>query len=109
MMKSEKLEVVRRAYAQQILAVHGLPDARLELAFASVAREHFLGPGPWQTCRGPGSYTRTPSEDPVYLYTDALFGIVPARGINNGQPSLHSALLAAAGICRASRQLGQIA
>jgi len=98
MMKSEEMEIVRRAYAKQILAVHGSQDARLELAFASVAREHFLGPGPWQTCRGPGSYTPTPSKDPVYLYTDALFGIVPDRGINNGQPSLHAALLAAAGI-----------
>jgi protein-L-isoaspartate(D-aspartate) O-methyltransferase len=98
MMKSEEIEIVRRAYAKQILAVHGLRDARLELAFASVAREQFLGQGPWQTCRGPGSYTPTPSKDPVYLYTDALFGIVPERAINNGQPSLHAALLAAASI-----------
>jgi len=96
MMQQEELVIVRRAYAKQILAVIGLQDARLEFGFASVPRERFLGPGPWQTFRGPGLYTPTPSMDPVYLYTDALIGIVPERGINNGQPSLHAALLAAA-------------
>jgi len=91
--KRLELEIVRRAYAKQIMAAIGLNDLRLEEAFASVPREDFLGPGPWQTFRGPGFYTPTPSDDPVYLYTDMLFGIVPERNINNGQPSLHAALL----------------
>ena len=41
-------------------------------------------------------YVATPSDDPVYLYQDALVGIIPDRGVNNGQPSLHAMLIAAA-------------
>jgi protein-L-isoaspartate(D-aspartate) O-methyltransferase len=96
--KQSELEIVRRAYAKQILASAGSNDPRLELAFASIRREDFLGPGPWQTFRGPGVYTPTPSADPIYLYTDNLIGIVPERGINNGQPTLHAILLAHAKI-----------
>jgi len=96
--KRLELEIVRRAYAKQILAAAGLNDPRLEHAFASIRREDFLGPGPWQTFRGPGVYTPTPSADPIYLYSDKLIGIVPERGINNGQPTLHAILLANAKI-----------
>ena len=96
--KRLELEIVRRAYAKHIMAAVGLNDSGLEKAFASIPREDFLGPGPWQTFRGPGFYIPTPSDDPVYLYTDMLFGIVPARNINNGQPSLHAALLGTVGI-----------
>jgi protein-L-isoaspartate(D-aspartate) O-methyltransferase len=96
--KQLELEVVRRAYAKHIMAAVGLNDPPLETAYATTAREDFLGPGPWQTFRGPGIYTATPSDDPIYLYTDGVFGIVPARGINNGQPTLHAALLASTSI-----------
>jgi hypothetical protein len=44
-----------------------------------------------------------PSDDPVYLYTDWLFGIVPERNINNGQPSLHAALLATVAVKQGER------
>jgi protein-L-isoaspartate(D-aspartate) O-methyltransferase len=94
--KRLELEIVRRAYAKHIMAAVGVNDLGLEIAYASIPRENFLGPGPWQTFRGPGIYIPTPSDDPVYLYTDLLFGIVPERNINNGQPSLHAILLAAA-------------
>ena len=40
----------------------------------------------------------TPSADPIYLYADTLIGILPERGINNGQPSLHAVLFAKAQI-----------
>jgi protein-L-isoaspartate(D-aspartate) O-methyltransferase len=93
-----EIEFVRRAYAKHIMAAVGVSDADLELAFASTPREDFLGPGPWKTFRGPGLYTSTPSADPVCLYTDDPIGIVPERGINNGQPSLHAALLGTVGI-----------
>jgi protein-L-isoaspartate(D-aspartate) O-methyltransferase len=45
--REEELAVVRRAYAKQTLAQVQIEDARLELAFATVRREDFLGPGPW--------------------------------------------------------------
>ena len=44
----------------------------------------------------PGGYRATPDPDPVYLYTDDVIGILPERNLNNGQPSLHAALIAAA-------------
>jgi protein-L-isoaspartate(D-aspartate) O-methyltransferase len=42
------LAIVRRAYARQMLAVAGVEDAALEAAFATVRRERFIGPPPWQ-------------------------------------------------------------
>jgi protein-L-isoaspartate(D-aspartate) O-methyltransferase len=96
--QQEELAIVRRVYAKQMLAVFGVTDPRVEAAFAAVRREAYLGPGPWPILvpwhrRG---YMPTPSDDPVYLYQDALVGIIPERSLNNGQPSLHAMLIAAA-------------
>jgi protein-L-isoaspartate(D-aspartate) O-methyltransferase len=88
------LRVVRCAYAKQIMAAAGVPYERLAAAFASVPRERFLGPGPWPILRWGRGYERSPSADPVYLYSDDLVGIDPAREINNGQPSFHFVLMA---------------
>ena len=96
-MEEGELAIVRRAYARHVLANAGVDDARVEAAFAAVRREHFLGPGPWLMPRWSRRYVPTPSDDPVYLYQDALVGIVPERDLNNGQPSLHAMLIAAAG------------
>jgi len=46
--------------------------------------------------RWPHRYVPTPSDDPVYLYQDALVGIIPERDLNNAQPWLHAMLIAAA-------------
>lgn len=93
-----ELAIIRRAYAKQILAEGGVTDPRICAAFSRVPREDFLGRGPWQVMRAPGVYTTTPEADPVYVYTNQLVAILPDRGINNGQPSLHAMLLAAVGI-----------
>src|SRR4051794_9223311 len=72
---------------------------RVEAAFATVKREDFLGPGPWPVLRWrvpTPHYTMTPSADPVYLYINDVIGILPERTLNNGEPSLHAALIAAA-------------
>src|SRR5467141_287436 len=79
------------------MAACGIRNLRVEAAFAAVAREDFLGPGPWQIVRWGGGYRATPDPDLVYLYTDDVIGILPERNLNNGQPSLHAALIAAAG------------
>jgi protein-L-isoaspartate(D-aspartate) O-methyltransferase len=95
----EELEIVRRAYAKQVMAAAGVEDARVEAAFAAVRREKFLGPGPWPILRQRGPthrYVATPSADPVYLYSNDVIGILPERHLNNGQPSLHAMLIAAA-------------
>lgn len=92
------LAIVREAYAKQTMALADVADPRIGAAFAHVRREDFLGPGPWQMMRAPGLYSPTPGADPVYVYTDRVVGLIPERGINNGQPSLHAMLLGAAGI-----------
>jgi protein-L-isoaspartate(D-aspartate) O-methyltransferase len=88
------LKIVRRAYGKQIMAASGVPYERLARAFAAVPREKFLGPGPWPILRWGRGYQLSPSDDPVYLYTDDLIGIDPGRELNNGQPSFHFALMA---------------
>jgi protein-L-isoaspartate(D-aspartate) O-methyltransferase len=96
-MDETELAIIRRAYAKQIMAVSGVTHRRVEDAFASIRREDFLGPGPWQRAGWrPDKYITTPDADPVYLYTNDLFGLIPERGLNNGQPSLHALLIAAA-------------
>jgi protein-L-isoaspartate(D-aspartate) O-methyltransferase len=85
----------RRFYAEFIVKSAGSADARLIDAFASVPREDFLGPGPWQVFVGSG-YIPTVSDDPRLVYQDVLIGLAPERKINNGQPSLHARCLAAA-------------
>ncbi len=94
--RESELAVVRRAYAKQVMAAAGVVDRRVEAAFATVPREAFLGRGPWPVLRWGHGYVPTPSRNPVYLYADILVGIIPERNLNNGQPSLHAALLTAA-------------
>jgi len=91
--RQDQLDIVRAAYAKQILAAASVVDARLEAAFSAIRREDFLGPGPWPILRGLRNYVPTPDADPVYLYTNDLVGILPERRINNGQPSLHAHLI----------------
>jgi len=79
------------------VATSGIPDARVETAFAEVRREDFLGPGPWLVIGDRGDYVPIPSADPAYLYLDHVIGILPQRHLNHGQPSLHTKLLAHAG------------
>ena len=89
-----ELAVIRAAYAKQVLAAaHVSGDARLEAALGAIRREDFLGPGPWPVVRWVRGYVTTPDDDPVYLYTNDVVGILPERQINNGQPSLHAHLM----------------
>src|SRR5215469_9196341 len=92
-MDQTELAIVRRAFAKQVLAAVGVVNRQLEDAFASVKREDFLGPGPWQIFRWGQVYRQTPNADPVYLYTDDLVALIAERRINNGQPQLHAHLL----------------
>src|SRR5262249_17171672 len=81
--REEELDVIRRAYAKQIMAEFGVADPRVEAAFAAVRREQFLGPGPWPILRWMRGYVTTPNADPVYLYTNHVIGILPERNLNN--------------------------
>jgi hypothetical protein len=44
--RERELKIIRRAYAKQVKAAAGVGDPQVEAAFAAVAREDFLGPGP---------------------------------------------------------------
>lgn len=92
-----ELAVVRRAYARQMLAVFGVDNAAIEAAFAAVPRETFLGPPPWTASTPFGGYSPLSGRDPVVLYQDLVIALDPARGVNNGSPSLHAKMLEALG------------
>src|SRR5215468_2520512 len=84
----------RRWYAEDLKL--GAPVRRnmaIVEAFAAVARERFLGPGPWRILsdrlHNPRhDYFLTPDDDPRWIYHDVLVAIDHARGLNNGLPSL---------------------
>jgi protein-L-isoaspartate(D-aspartate) O-methyltransferase len=102
-MTEAELAIVRRAYAKQVVmpgrslitVPYNAAHPRVEVAFAAVRREAFLGPGPWPICIR-GGHVTTPDDDPVYLYQDVLVGLIPERRLNNGQPSGHAMLIARA-------------
>ncbi len=85
----------RKFFAEFIVKSTGSKDERLISAFSEVAREDYLGPGPWPVFIGSG-YIPTISADPYLVYQDVLIGLATDRKINNGQPSLHARCLAAA-------------
>jgi protein-L-isoaspartate(D-aspartate) O-methyltransferase len=86
----------RAGYARKV-AAHASPA--VEAAFAKVRREAFLGPPPWLIgSGGAGSWSAT--SDPRALYQDKLVALDRAKGINNGQPTLHAACIAALSLTR---------
>jgi hypothetical protein len=60
-------------------------------------REAFLRPPPWTASSPFGGYLPLAGADPVILYQDLVVALDPARGVNNGSPSLHAKLLEALG------------
>lgn len=91
---SRTLQESRRRYAAAICREAGVTSPTVERAFATVPRENFLTPPPW-TIFSPGGMMEASTSDPVDLYQDVLVVLDRSRGINNGQPSLHAAWLAA--------------
>jgi protein-L-isoaspartate(D-aspartate) O-methyltransferase len=81
----------RRRYAEALREKCGLRSANLVRALATVPRERYLGPGPWDLLAAPAglplAYRATPDADPIHLYQDVLVAIDSARHIHNGQPS----------------------
>jgi protein-L-isoaspartate(D-aspartate) O-methyltransferase len=93
----DELAIVRRAYARQMLAILGVDNPPIEAAYAAVPREAFLGPAPWTASSPFTGYRPLSGRDPVVLYQNLLIALDPARGVNNGSPSLHAKLLEALG------------
>jgi protein-L-isoaspartate(D-aspartate) O-methyltransferase len=88
-------ESLRRSYARSVTATAGVDDPRIVAAFATVKRERFVGPGPWEIAVA-GGYMASETDDPSCLYQDIVVGLIPERRINNGEPSLHAKCLGAA-------------
>jgi protein-L-isoaspartate(D-aspartate) O-methyltransferase len=86
---ADDIQSHRAHYASSIAANAGGANERLVAAFASVRREHFVGPGPW-TIDGGGGYIQTASADLRLLYQDIVVALATDRGIHNGRPSLHA-------------------
>jgi protein-L-isoaspartate(D-aspartate) O-methyltransferase len=88
-----ELTEIRQFFAEEIAAVSNIQTKGLVNAFATVPREHFLGPGPWQIMNpdggmgGGGNYRPTPDADPRHVYHNVLLAIDPDRQLNNGAPS----------------------
>jgi protein-L-isoaspartate(D-aspartate) O-methyltransferase len=87
------LAVERLRFAEQLRDDNGLRSSDLVRAFATVAREQFVGPGPWLTLPDGGGYRSTPDADPLHLYRDVAVAIDAARLLNNGSPGLLARLI----------------
>lgn len=94
MTKRAGIEEIRGFYARLMAAASRWSDPRLERAFEAIPREAFCPPGPWRIVFQ-GRPVDTPSADPAYLYQDVLVALDAAKGINNGEPSLHAAWMGA--------------
>lgn len=84
----------RQRYAAEILRLAAVDHERVEGTFAAIPREKHLTSPPW-TIFAPGGGVMTETVDPADLYQDVLVVLDRSRGINNGQPSLHAAWIAA--------------
>jgi protein-L-isoaspartate(D-aspartate) O-methyltransferase len=93
-MTDHELSILRRAYARHIAFASRTDDPRLEAALASVRREDFMGPGPWEIGGVAGGPRTTPDADPGWLCQDVLVGLIAEKALNNGQPSFLAFLIA---------------
>jgi len=95
------VKMARRWYAEELRFSAHVGSRAVIDAFATVPRERFLGPGPWNI-KSPmrmGDYWMTADADPRHVYHDTLIALDARRGINNGQPSLWITLFDQLGIC----------
>jgi protein-L-isoaspartate(D-aspartate) O-methyltransferase len=84
------IAAVRGWYAEEVRYAAAVKSPAIVRAFAAVPRERFLGPGPWLICTGSGSekYWSTEDADPRCVYHNVVIGMLPEKGLNNGQPGL---------------------
>jgi protein-L-isoaspartate(D-aspartate) O-methyltransferase len=82
--------MARGWYAEEVRYAAAVKSQAIVRAFATVPRERFLGPGPWLICTGSGSekYWSTEDADPRCVYHNVVIGMLPEKGLNNGQPGL---------------------
>jgi protein-L-isoaspartate(D-aspartate) O-methyltransferase len=84
------VRTARQLYAEELRFTANVTSSSVVRAFATVPREHFVGPGPWRILSPmrSGDYWTTVNANPRHVYHDVLIALDETRGINNGQPSL---------------------
>jgi len=88
--QARNIEEARQRFAEELRYTAHVRSSRVVAAFATVPREHFVGPGPWRILSpmSLAEYWTTDDARPHHLYHDILIAIDPIRRLNNGQPSL---------------------
>ena len=90
------IEDCRRFYAEEVRFTANVQSEALIEAFATVPREEFLKPGPWEiasadvrgmAAMGAIQMSYTPISDPRQLYHNVVVVLDKSADINNGQPS----------------------
>jgi len=89
---SMTVEDCRRFYAEEVQLLAGFTNPALYHAFATVKRENFLGPGPWEVgtsdmSTGAVRYVTTKDADPCRVYHNVPIALDKSRDLNNGQPA----------------------
>ena len=87
------IDTARHAFAEELRYVAHVRSDRVIAAFATVPRERFLGPPPWQVFDLTDGYWEIPGDDPGAAYHNVLFAIDAARELNNGHPEFWARLL----------------
>jgi protein-L-isoaspartate(D-aspartate) O-methyltransferase len=88
--RDDPVAMARQSYAEELRSTASIRAPTVVRAFATVPREHFLGPGPWRILSpmSLAEYWTTENADPRHVYHDMLVAIDETRRLNNGQPSL---------------------
>jgi protein-L-isoaspartate(D-aspartate) O-methyltransferase len=87
------VDTARQAFAEELRYVAHVRSDRVIAAFATVPREEFLGPPPWQVYDFADGYWQVPGDDPTAACHNVLFAIDAARELNNGHPEFWARLL----------------
>src|SRR5689334_9452920 len=84
--KDTAMSEARLKLAETIRSAVPSASPALINAFATVPRERFLPPGPWQV-RDMSGARMTEDANPDHAYTDMSIAVDAARDLYNGQPS----------------------
>ncbi len=109
-----EIELRRRCFAEELEAVANFRTPALVDAFARVARDQFLPPGPWTVLSeggeavmiGAGVRPRlTPDADPARVHHNIAVAIDPERSLFNGQPATLGSWIDMLGLAPGARVL----
>ena len=75
------IEEARQRFAEELRYTARVRSPNVVAAFATVPREHFMGPGPWRVLSpmNIAEYWTTDDAQPHHLYHDILIAIDPMR------------------------------